>query len=496
MNKTLPSPAHPIGRISMLWQNVRQHIRLSLNDPQWGRKPDNNADDKGAAPPPAPTDTPAPTSPPPAAPTPPSPSPNPSSKRPQGQSGNQSDLDELLKKMNERMTNMFGGKSNKTSDNRRPPNNNGGNNGGPKMPQMSPQAAASSLLVVAIIGALVWLASGFYIVDEGKRGIVQRFGKYVETTEPGPRWHWPWPIERRTMIDLNAVRSKEIGFRGAGKGRDGNKQAQMLTEDLNIIDISFAVQYTLSDARAFLFNNRDPEGAVVQAAETAMREIVGKRKMDFLLNQGREESAGAAQKLMQQLLDRYGTGITISKLNLQAVAAPEAVNEAFQDVVKAQQDRDRQVNEGQAYANRIIPEAKGKVARLLEEAAGYEQSVATRAEGDAARFTSIVAEYQKAPGVTRDRLYIDMMQSVLSNTSKVFVDQKAGQSLLYLPLDKLMAQTREAANAAVNAASTATTTTTAPPLSEPAKTAPNSVEVPSSNAVSPRDLGRPQRESR
>lgn len=167
--------------------------------------------------------------------------------------------------------------------------------------------------------------------------------------------------------------------------------------------------------------------------------------MDFLLNQGREEFAGATQKLMQQLLDRYGTGITISKLNLQAVAAPEAVNEAFQDVVKAQQDRDRQVNEGQAYANRVIPEARGRASRLLEEASGYEQSVLARAQGDAARFASIVSEYNKAPGVTRERLYLDMMQSVLSNTSKVLVDQRQGQSLIYLPLDKLMESTRNAA---------------------------------------------------
>jgi modulator of FtsH protease HflK len=237
----------------------------------------------------------------------------------------------------------------------------------------------------------------------------------------------------------------DIGFKGTQKTRD-SKQAQMLTEDLNIIDITFSVQYFLSDAKAFLFNDRRPDDAVIQSAETAMREVVGKRKMDFLLNQGREEFAAATQKLMQQLLDRYGTGIQISKLNLQTVAAPEAVNEAFQDVVKAQQDRDRFINEGQAYANRVIPEARGRASRLLEEASGYEQSVVVRAQGDASRFASIVGEYNKAPGVTRERLYLDMMQSVLGNTSKVLIDQKQGQSLLYLPLDKLMAGTREAAS--------------------------------------------------
>ena len=332
---------------------------------------------------------------------------------------------------------------------------------------------------------VLWLATGFYIVDEGKRGIVQRFGKYIETTDAGPRWHFPWPIESATLVNLNQVRSVEIGGKASGRTRDA-KQSQMLTEDLNIIDIAFAVQYTLSDAKAFLFNNRKPEDAVVQAAETAMREVVGKRKMDFLLNQGREEFAGATQKLMQQLLDRYGTGITISKLNLQAVAAPEAVNEAFQDVVKAQQDRDRQVNEGQAYANRVIPEARGRASRLLEEASGYEQSVLTRAQGDAARFTSIVGEYNKAPGVTRERLYIDMMQSVLGNTSKVFVDQKQGQSLLYLPLDKLMDSTRSAA-----AAPAALPEATRPALPDPA-----AAVDPASGRTPARDAARGGRESR
>ena len=413
--------------LAALWDR----IKLSLNDPQWGRKPgsdsgpaakpEGSADgDKAAAPPP----------PPPASPPPPPPSSN----KP---AGGPPDLDELMKKVNDRVGEIFGGKK----GGRRAP---GAGSGGPQFPTISPKFAAGGLIIAAIIGVLLWLATGFYIVDEGKRGIVQRFGKYVETTDAGPRWHFPWPIESRTIINLNQVRSVEIGSKGSNRSKDG-KQGQMLTEDLNIIDIAFAVQYTLSDARAYLFNHRKPDEAVVQAAETAMREVVGKRKMDFLLNQGREEFAGATQKLMQQLLDRYGTGITISKLNLQAVAAPEAVNEAFQDVVKAQQDRNRQVNEGQAYANRVIPEARGRASRLLEEASGYEQSVLARAQGDAARFSSIVAEYNKSPTVTRERLYLDMMQSVLSNTSKVLVDQRQGQSLIYLPLDKLMESTRNAA---------------------------------------------------
>ena len=451
--------------ISSLWSRLVSQIKLSLNDPQWGRKPGAGGD----------ADKPASSTPPPAPPPPPSPTPPPppSGNKPSGPP----DLDELMKKVNDRVSEIFGGKKG--------PRKIGGGGNGPSFPAISPKFAAGGLVIAAVIGVLLWLATGFYIVDEGKRGIVQRFGKYVETTDAGPRWHFPWPIESATLVNLNQVRSVEIGGKASGRARDA-KQSQMLTEDLNIIDIAFAVQYTLSDAKAFLFNNRKPEDAVVQAAETAMREVVGKRKMDFLLNQGREEFAGATQKLMQQLLDRYGTGITISKLNLQAVAAPEAVNEAFQDVVKAQQDRDRQVNEGQAYANRVIPEARGRASRLLEEASGYEQSVLTRAQGDAARFTSIVGEYNKAPGVTRERLYIDMMQSVLGNTSKVFVDQKQGQSLLYLPLDKLMDSTRSAA-----AAPAALPEATRPALPDPA-----AAVDPASGRTPARDAARGGRESR
>ena len=457
--------------ISSLWSRLVSNIKLSLNDPQWGRKPGTEADkpaagSAGNSTPPPPPPAPSPT------PTPPPPPPS-SGNKPSGPP----DLDELMKKVNDRVSEIFGSKKG--------PRKTGGGGNGPSFPSISPKFAAGGLVIAAVIGVLLWLATGFYIVDEGKRGIVQRFGKYIETTDAGPRWHFPWPIEAATLVNLNQVRSIEIGGKATGRARDV-KQSQMLTEDLNIIDIAFAVQYTLSDARAFLFNNRKPEDSVVQAAETAMREVVGKRKMDFLLNQGREEFAGATQKLMQQLLDRYGTGITISKLNLQAVAAPEAVIESFQDVVKAQQDRDRQVNEGQAYANRVIPEARGRASRLLEEASGYEQSVLTRAQGDAARFTSIVGEYNKAPGVTRERLYIDMMQSVLGNTSKVFVDQKQGQSLLYLPLDKLMDSTRAAAAGPVPL----------PEATRPALPDPAAAVDPASGRTPARDATRGGRDSR
>lgn len=212
----------------------------------------------------------------------------------------------------------------------------------------------------------------------------------------------------------------------------------MLTDDENIIDIQFAVQYILKNPEEFLFNNREPENAVLQAAETAIREIIGKSKMDFVLYEGREQVAAKATQLMQGILDRYKIGIAISKVTMQNAQPPEQVQAAFDDAVKAGQDRERQKNEGQAYANDVIPKAKGNAARLLEESEGYKQRVIASSEGDASRFKQVLVEYNKAPGVTRDRLYLDMMQQVLSSTSKILVDQKNGNNLLYLPLDKLI----------------------------------------------------------
>jgi membrane protease subunit HflK len=216
----------------------------------------------------------------------------------------------------------------------------------------------------------------------------------------------------------------------------------MLTDDENIIDIQFAVQYFLKDPADYLFNNRNPDENVRQAAETAIREVVGKSKMDFVLYEGREQVAASATKLIQEILDRYKSGILISKLTMQNAQPPEQVQAAFDDAVKAGQDRERQKNEGQAYANDVIPRASGTAARLIQESQGYKQSVIANAEGDVSRFKQILVEYEKAPAVTRERMYLDMMQQVMGNVSKVMVDQKNGNNLLYLPLDKLLETTR------------------------------------------------------
>ncbi|OGS97846.1 MAG: HflK protein [Gallionellales bacterium RIFCSPLOWO2_12_FULL_59_22] len=351
-------------------------------------------------------------------------------------SGGPPDLEELLRKLNEKVAAMMGGKGGK-----------GGNGSEAKPGSNGPvKGFGPGIGLIAAVAALIWIGSGFYIVDASQRGVVLRFGKLVEVTEPGPRWHLPFPVETAEIVNLSQVRTVEVGYRDNVKNKM-LKESLMLTEDENIIDIQFAVQYFLNDPADYLFNNRMPDENVRQAAETAIREVVGKSKMDFVLYEGREQVAATATKLMQEILDRYKSGILISKLTMQNAQPPEQVQAAFDDAVKAGQDRERQKNEGQAYANDVIPRASGTAARLVQEAEGYKQSVIANAEGDASRFKQILVEYEKAPAVTRERMYLDMMQQVMGNISKVMVDQKNGNSLLYLPLDKLMESTRGGAAA-------------------------------------------------
>src|SRR5438477_2468400 len=333
------------------------------------------------------------------------------------------DLDEILRKLQQKIAALlgFGG--------RRPgPPGSGGGVG---------TAVGGGVIFVVLLILAVWLASGFYIVDEGRRGVVLRLGKYLETTMPGPRWHIPYPIEGVEVVNVAQVRTVEVGYRGNPKNKQP-QEALMLTDDENIVDVQFAIQYTLKSPEDYLFNNKNPDDNVLQAAETAIREIVGKSKMDFVLNQGRSEVAARVKVLMQQILDRYKAGINITTVNLQGVQAPEQVQAAFEDVVRAGQDRERFKNEGQAYANDVVPKARGTSARLMEEANGNRQSVIAQAQGDASRFRQILAEYEKAPAITRERMYLETMQQILSATSKVIIDQKSGQNLLYLPIDKLM----------------------------------------------------------
>jgi len=373
------------------------------------------------------------------------------------------DLDELWRRINQRLNGLFGNKS------------TGGGSGGDGF--SSGGLPGGGNLVGLLIGALVvvWAASGFYIIDTGQRGLVLRFGQYVETTEPGPRWHLPWPIESREVVNVDQVRTVEIGYRNTVKSKV-LKESLMLTDDENIIDLQFAVQYILKDPKEFLFVNRAPEDTVLQVAETAMREIVGKNKMDFVLYEGRADIAARAKVLMQQILDRYKTGISISQVTLQNIQPPEQVQAAFDDAVKAGQDRERLKNEAEAYSNDVVPRARGLASRLKEEAEGYKLSVIANAEGEASRFAQIFAEYQKAPQVTRQRMYLDTMQTVMNNTSKVLVDQKGGNSLLYLPLDKLQQIVSQPYGGAPEVLS-----------QQPATTAPAPVDTRSRDALRSRD---------
>ena len=344
------------------------------------------------------------------------------------------DLDELLNDLGKKIGRLFGRKESTQKNSK--PNNEGSQS-------EVPQDQLPVTTIVLII-ALIWAATGFYIVDQGSRGVVLRFGKNTEVTMPGPRWHIPFPVESVEVVNLEQVRTLEVGYRSSGNSVARSKELReslMLTDDENIIDLQFAVQYNLKSAENFLFNNRSADASVRGAAESAIREIVGKSKMDFALYEGREEIAVKAKKLMQEILDRYDTGINVTSVTMQNAQPPEQVQASFDDAVKAKQDLERQKNEGQAYANDIIPKAKGAASRLTSEAQGYRVKVESEAKGNASRFEQILTQYNRAPEVMRDRIYIEAQEQILSNISKVIVDQKNSNSLLYLPLDKLIQQT-------------------------------------------------------
>jgi membrane protease subunit HflK len=345
---------------------------------------------------------------------------------PQG-GGNQGppDLDELWRNFNRRLSDMF----RRRGGNDEPPRG-----GGPSRAQFGGGAGVLIALVIVI-----WLASGFYIVDAPSRGVVLTFGRYSQETEPGLRWRMPWPIQSHEIVNLSSVRTLEVGYRNNVRTKV-LRESLMLTDDENIVDLQFAVQYIVKDARDYIFNVRRPDESAQQIAESAMREIIGKSKMDAILYETQVDIANRAHELMQQIHDRYGTGVAVSAVTVQNAQPPEQVQAAFDDAVKAGQDRERQKNEGQAYANDVIPRARGTAARLGEEAQGYRQRVIASAEGDASRFRQVLTEYTKAPAVTRERLYIETLQQVLSSTNKILMDYRGAGNLLYLPLDKLMQQ--------------------------------------------------------
>ena len=360
---------------------------MSLNDPNWGRQGGNR-----------------------------------------GPGGNQGppDLDELWRSFNRRLNELFGRR--------------GGGGGEP--PRVPPSGRAlgggAGLLAALVLG--VWLASGFYIVDAASRGVVLTFGKFAGETDPGLRWRLPYPIQSHEIVNLSQVRTVEVGYRNNNVKMRVDKEALMLTDDENIVSVQFAVQYLIKDAQVYLFVNKRPDETVQHVAETAMREVIGKSKMDAILYESRASINATAKKLMQGILDRYQTGVSVSTVTIQSAQPPQDVQAAFSDQQSANQDRERAKNEGEAYANDVIPKARGTASRLKEEAEGYKQRVIANADGEASRFRQVLAEYAKAPAITRERIYLETMQQVLSSTSKIVVDTKGSGNLLYLPLDKLMQQ--------------------------------------------------------
>jgi membrane protease subunit HflK len=341
------------------------------------------------------------------------------------------DLDELWRDFNRKLSGLFGGKGGGP----RGPSGGGGGGGPSFQPDMKSAGIGAGL--IAGVAALVWLGSGFFIVQEGQQAVITSFGKYSHTVDAGFQWRFPYPFQAHETVSVTQLRSVEVG-RNTVVPATGLRDSSMLTQDENIIDIRFTVQYVLSDARAYLFENRNPDEAVVQAAESAVREIVGRSRVDQVLYEQRDAIAVDLQRSIQAQMDRLRAGILVQTVNIQNVQVPDQVQAAFNDAVKAGADRDRFKNEGQAYASDVIPRARGTASRLKEEAEGYRSRVVAQAEGDAERFRAVLAEYQKAPSVTRDRLYIDTMQQVYSNVSKVMVDSRSNSNLLYLPLDRLM----------------------------------------------------------
>jgi modulator of FtsH protease HflK len=340
------------------------------------------------------------------------------------------DLDELWRDFNRKLSGLFGGKP-------RMGGSGGGGGGDGFQPDMKSAGIGAGL--IAGVALLIWLGSGFFIVQEGHQAVVTTFGKYSKTVDAGFQWRGPYPFQAHETVPVTQLRSVEVGRNTVGQAT-GLRDSSMLTMDENIVDIRFTVQYRLKDAREFLFENRNADDAVVFAAESAVREIVGRSSVDSVLYEQRGAVAADLVKNIQAQLDRLKAGIVVDNVNVQSVQVPEQVQAAFNDAVKAGADRDRLKNEGQAYASDVIPKARGTAARLKEEAEGYRARVIAQAEGDAERFRSVLTEYQRAPAVTRDRMYIDTMQQVYSNVSKVYVESRNGSNLLYLPLDKLLQQ--------------------------------------------------------
>lgn len=406
----------PLRNLSWAGLKGRLWGMFNLNDPRWGRGEDgkqseNNRPDKPEG---------------------------------NGRGPNQGppDLDELWRDFNRRLGGLFGG--------RRRGGGDGGFGGGNFQPDMKSAGIGAGL--VAAIVVLIWLGTGFFIVQEGQQAVITQFGRYKATVGAGFNWRLPYPIQRHELVFVTQIRSVDVGRDMVIKAT-GLRDSAMLTQDENIVEIRFAVQYRLKDARAWLFVSRNPAEAVVQAAETAVREVVGNMRMDSALAEERDQIGPRVRELMQEILDRYGIGVDVVAINLQqsGVRPPEQVQAAFDDVLKAGQERERAKNEAQAYANDVVPRAVGSASRLTQEAEGYKARIVAQAQGDAQRFKSVLAEYRRAPQVTRDRMYLDTMQQIYSSVTKVLVDSRQSGNMLFMPLDRILQQVSQGGAAVVPA---------------------------------------------
>jgi membrane protease subunit HflK len=362
------------------------------------------------------------------------------------------DLDEVLRKLQQKISGLFGGK--------------GGSVGGG-----APKSSLPGIIGLVVVILAIWIAlDSVYIIQPAERGIVLRFGKYVDTLQPGPSVRLPRPIEQVIRVDVDQIRTVEVGYRSEGRQQVAVLgEASMLTQDENIVDVKLAIQYKVKSPEDYLFHDRDPDVTIRDATESAIREVVGKNKMDFVLKEGRSEVAARTKELLQTILDRYNNGLLVTSVNLQDAQPPEQVQEAFLDAIRAREDQDRLINEAEAYANEVIPKARGGAARITEDANAYKAKIIATAEGDASRFSQILQEYQKAPEVTRKRMYLETLETVLSNTSKVLVDVDKGSNLLYLPLDKIMQRPAPEQAAPAAAQPSAATPPVAAPQDETAR---------------------------
>ncbi|KWE90263.1 HflK protein [Burkholderia ubonensis] len=415
----------------------RKHALLSINDPRWGRGEGNGGTQPRAN----------------------------ESKRPPGGDGEgPPDLDEMWRNFNRRLSGLFGGK--------------GGNGFRPD------NGRAARVGVGIVIGVLVavYAGSGLFVVPEGQTGVVLQMGRLTGTVEQGVHWRAPYPFATHEIVDTSQSRSVEVGRNNVVRLANV-KESAMLTRDADIVDVRFAVQYRIRSATDYLFRSVDPERSVTQAAQAAVRAIVGTRSAADILNQDRDALRQQVSEAIQRDLDRYHTGLEVTSVTMQSVAAPEQTQAAYGEVAKARDEREAAKRAAQAYASDLLPKAQGDAAKLIDEAKAYADRVVTQAEGDAERFKQVYAQYSKAPAVIRERMYLETMQEIYSNSTKIFVGSKGGNNVLYLPLDKLVEQGRQsAAGAAAPAGASAAEVPAPAAASTPSASVPASAGAPASGS--------------